>query len=287
MGFNGALLIVRFLVFNVHKGVPTVSHENHLSHELRLAEKAAREAGDIIMALYGKDYQIREKGIGQPVTTADLAANAKIQEIILGGFPDDGWLSEESRDDPGRLNNSRVWVIDPIDGTREFIQCVPQFAVSIGLVIDGSPAVGVVYNPAEEKCFVAIRGVGAKLNDSPIRVSSRKDPWGARLLVSRSERTHRFHPFIDRYQVEPIGSIAYRLGLVAGGKGDGTITLHSVSEWDICAGALIVEEAGGVVVDGDGRSLDFNKAVPTYRGLVASNGSLTEGIREILVKQLR
>jgi len=75
--------------------------------------------------------------------------------------------------------------------------------------------------------------------------------------------------------------------LVAGGKGDGTITLHSVSEWDICAGALIVEEAGGVVVDGDGRSLDFNKAMPTCRGLVASNGSLTEGIREILVKQLR
>ena len=278
---------MRFLVFNVYKGVPTVSHENHLSHELRLAERAAREAGDIIMALYGKDYQIREKGIGQPVTTADLEANAKIQEIILGGFPDDGWLSEESRDDPGRLNNSRVWVIDPIDGTREFIQCVPQFAVSIGLVIDGSPAVGVVYNPAEEKCFVAIRGVGAKLNESPIKVSSRKDPWGARLLVSRSERPRRFRPFIDRYQVEPIGSIAYRLGLVAGGKGDGTITLHSVSEWDICAGALIVEEAGGVVVDGDGRSPSFNKAVHTHRGLVASNGSLTEGIREILVKQLR
>ncbi len=264
-----------------------MSHHNHLSHELKLAERAAREAGDIIMALYGKDYQIREKGKGQPVTTADLEANAKIQEIILGGFPNDGWLSEESQDDPARLSNSRVWVIDPIDGTREFIQGVPQFAVSIGLVIDGSPAVGVVYNPAEEKCFVAARGVGAKLNESPIKVSSRKDPWGARLLVSRSERPRRFRPFMDRYQVEPIGSIAYRLGLVAGGNGDGTITLHPVSEWDICAGALIVEEAGGVVVDGDGRSLAFNKAVPTYRGLVASNGSLIEGIREILVKQLR
>ncbi len=264
-----------------------MSHEHHLSRELKLAERAAREAGDIIMALYGKDYQITEKSIGQPVTTADLEANAKIQEVILGGFPDDGWLSEESQDDPGRLKNSRVWVIDPIDGTREFIQCVPQFAVSIALVIDGSPAVGVVYNPAEEKCFVAIRGVGAKLNESPIKVSSRKDPRGARLLVSRSERPRKFGPFIDRYQVEPTGSIAYRLGLVAGGKGDGTITLHAVSEWDICAGALIVEEAGGVVVDGDGRSLAFNKAVPTYRGLVASNGSLIEGIREILVKQLR
>ena len=287
MGVNGALLNVRLLLFNVYKGTKTMSHEKHLSHELKIAERAAREAGVIIMALYGKDYQIREKGIGQPVTTADLEANAKIQEIIQGDFPNDGWLSEESRDDPGRLKNSRVWVIDPIDGTREFIQCVPQFAVSIALVIDGSPAVGVVYNPAQEKCFVAIRGFGARLNESTIKVSTRKEPNGARLLVSRAEQSGRFHPFIDRYQVEPIGSIAYRLGLVAGGKGDGTITLHSVSEWDICAGALIVEEAGGVVVEGDGRSLEFNKEVPRHRGLVASNECLAEGIREILVQHVR
>ncbi|NIO11956.1 MAG: 3'(2'),5'-bisphosphate nucleotidase CysQ, partial [Deltaproteobacteria bacterium] len=237
--------------------------------------------------LFGKDYQIREKGIGQPVTTADLEANERIHEIIMASFPNDGWLSEESQDDPRRLSRSRVWVIDPIDGTREFIQGVPQFAVSIALVIDGVPAVGVVFNPAEEKCFAAVRGVGAKLNDSIIRVSSRRDPDGARLLVSRAERPRRFQPFIDRYEMEPIGSIAFRLGLVAGGKGDGTITLHSVSEWDICAGVLLVEEAGGVVVDGSGRHPNFNKANPTFRGLVASNESLVEGIREILVHQLR
>ncbi len=261
--------------------------ENHLSEALKVAEGAAREAGETIMALYGTDYHIEEKAKGQPVTAADLEANLKIQEAILGLYPDDGWLSEESRDDPRRLKCSRVWIVDPIDGTKEFIQCIPQFSVSIGLVIDGRAALGVVYNPAEEKFYAAMRGGGARLNGSPIGVSIRKDPLGARLLVSRSEPSRRFTPFVDRYRLEPVGSIAYRLALVAGGEGDGTITFRSIHEWDVCAGALIVEEAGGVVIDGDGKRLDFNQPDPLIRGLVASNESLAPGIRELLATQLK
>jgi len=117
---------------------------DHFAEEVEIAEKAAREAGEIIMALYGKDYRIEEKGKNNPVTTADLEANRKIHEILLGRFPADGWLSEENNDNAERLAISRVWVIDPIDGTKEFIEGVPQFAVSIALVVDGDPTVGVV-----------------------------------------------------------------------------------------------------------------------------------------------
>ncbi len=260
--------------------------DNDLSGELRTAERAAREAGETIMALYGKDYRIEEKFKGHPVTTADLEANLKIQEIILGRYPEDGWLSEESQDDLKRLNASRVWVIDPIDGTKEFIQNISQFAVSIGLVVEGRPALGVVYTPVEEQLFMAVRGAGATLNDSPIRVSSRGDEEGARLLVSRSEPRRKFRLLADLYPLEQIGSIAYRLALVAGGRGDGTLTFHTIHEWDVCAGAMIVEEAGGVVVDGDGKDLRFNQPDPLFHGLVASNETLTFGIQKILSRSL-
>jgi myo-inositol-1(or 4)-monophosphatase len=260
--------------------------ENDLSGELRTAERAARKAGKTIMALYGKDYRIEEKFKGHPVTTADLEANLTIQEVILGCYPEDGWLSEESQDNLRRLSASRVWVIDPIDGTKEFIQHVSQFAVSIALVIEGRPALGVVYNPVEEELFMAVRGGGATLNESPIRVSPRGEEERARLLVSRSEPRRKFRLLEDKYRLEPIGSIAYRLALVAGGRGDGTLTFRSIREWDVCAGVMIVEEAGGVVVDGDGRDIRFNQPDPFFRGLVASNKTLTYAIQKILRRTL-
>ncbi|MFQ5850990.1 MAG: 3'(2'),5'-bisphosphate nucleotidase CysQ [Candidatus Binatia bacterium] len=274
---------MRNLVFNVQGGEKrSVDLANSFSEELRVAEMAAREAGETIMALYGKDYRIEKKVEGDPVTTADLEANLKIQKILLGRYPEDGWLSEENKDSFRRLKAARVWVIDPIDGTKEFIQRIPQFAVSIALVVEGHPVLGVVYNPAENKLFMAVRGSGATLNDCSIRVSPREDSKGAHLLVSRTEPRRMFRSFADLYRLEPVGSIAYRLALVAGGKGDGTLTFRSIREWDVCAGAMIVEEAGGVVVDGDGRSLRFNQPDPFYRGLVASNETLTYAIQETL-----
>ncbi|TAJ83651.1 3'(2'),5'-bisphosphate nucleotidase CysQ [bacterium] len=259
-----------------------MSSQNHFPEEMETAERAAREAGWIIMALYGKDYRIEEKSKGNPVTTADIEANRKIQEIIRKRYPEDGWLSEEDKDDLRRLNSSRVWVVDPIDGTKEFIAGVPQFAVSVGLVMDGRPVLGVVYNPAEEKLYRAVKGCGAVLNDQPIHVSLRDEMKGAYLLVSRSEPKRKFQSFADLCRLQSIGSIAYRLAMVAAGEGDGTLTFRSLREWDVCAGVLIVEEAGGVVVDGGGRGLVFNQEDPLYRGIVASNGSLAQGLQGML-----
>jgi myo-inositol-1(or 4)-monophosphatase len=134
--------------------------------------------------------------------------------------------------------------------------------------------------------YQAVRGGGAVLNGRPIHVSQRQEMRGAYLLVSRSEPRRRFQPFADLCRLEPIGSIAYRLAMVAGGDGDATLTFRSLREWDVCAGALIVEEAGGVVVDGGGRELLFNQQDGRYRGIVASNGLLVRGLQGMLAEIL-
>lgn len=260
--------------------------QNHLGRETETAERAAREAGDIIMALYRKDYQIKEKGKGNPVTTADLEANRKLQEIILGSFPEDGWLSEEDHDNLKRLQAARVWVVDPIDGTKEFIAGIPQFAVSVGLVVEGRPILGVVYNPVADELYRAVKDHGAVLNGRAIHVSSREEVKGALLLVSRSEPRRKFSRFAEACRLEPVGSIAYRLAMVAGGKGDGTLTFRSLHEWDVCAGVLIVEEAAGVVLDGAGKGLRFNRAETVHRGIVASNEALARTLQEMLAESL-
>jgi myo-inositol-1(or 4)-monophosphatase len=260
---------------------------NHLySEESAVAEYAAKEAGSIIMRLFKGKFDVHEKSKNNPVTSADLAANRKIREIILGRFPEDGWLSEEDKDNAQRLSLSRVWVIDPIDGTKEFIEGVPQFAVSIGLVVEGCPKVAVVFNPAEDRFYQAAAGQGAYLNNQRIRVTARSDIDGALLLVSRSEPQRKFQVFADRCEIKPVGSIAFRLAKVAGGDGDGTLTFRSIREWDICAGVLMVQEAGGKVVDGNGKTLLFNRQEARHHGVVAANGQLADRLQDLWIKAI-
>jgi myo-inositol-1(or 4)-monophosphatase len=254
--------------------------------ELDSAERAAKEAGAVIMALFKGKYDVQEKSRNNPVTTADLEANRRIREAIQKNFPEDGWLSEEDTDGAERLKKSRLWVIDPIDGTREFIEGVPQFAVSIAFVEDGKPKAAVVFNPARGRFYKAAAGQGAFLNDQRIRVTPRQELDGARLLVSRSEPQRKFQVFIDRCEIKPIGSIAYRLAKVASGDGDGTLTFRSIHEWDICAGVLMVQEAGGSVVDGGGNPLTFNQRDPRCRGMVAANGTLSLGLQDLWARAM-
>ena len=161
--------------------------------ELNTAERAAREAGRIIKKLFKGKFDVHEKSKNNPVTTADLEANRKIREILQGRFPEDGWLSEEDGDDSRRLASSRVWIIDPIDGTKEFIEGVPQFAVSIGFVVEGRPKVAVIYNPIEDRLYRAAAGTrgGAQWRtnsrDSPTRNTRRLvvgEPFGAAAQIS-------------------------------------------------------------------------------------------------------
>jgi myo-inositol-1(or 4)-monophosphatase len=252
-----------------------VTRNFEFSAELAVAEQAARAAGALVLGLFRGKFDVHEKSKNNPVTSADLEANRIIRECIKSRFPGDGWLSEEDADNLERLNLSRVWVVDPIDGTKEFIEGVPQFAISIAFVVDGRPKVAVIFNPAEQCFYKAAAGQGAFLNDAPIRVTARAAIDGAELLVSRSEPQKRFQVFVDRCAIRPVGSIAYRLAKVGGGDGDGTLTFRTIYEWDICAGVLIVEEAGGKAVDGDGNLLRFNRQPAKHKGVVAANPALT------------
>lgn len=253
--------------------------EHNYDAELSAAETAAQEAGDLVMGLFKGKYDVHEKSKNNPVTTADLEANRIIREKISVAFPTDGWLSEEDQDSSRRLSCSRVWVVDPIDGTREFIEGIPQFAISIAFVLDGVPKVSVIFNPAEKQFYKAAVGRGAFLNDRVIRVTPRDAIDGALLLVSRSEPQKKFQAFVDRCEIKPVGSIAYRLARVAGGDGDATITFRTIHEWDICAGVLMVIEAGGKVVDGSGAVMTFNRQLPKHRGVIAANGNLSKGLQ--------
>ena len=252
------------------------------AEELREAERAAREAGGIIAGLYQGDYRVEEKSRGNPVTTADLNANRAIREILAERFPDDAWLSEEDADNAKRLDRSRVWVVDPLDGTREFIRGIPEFCVSIGLAVNGSPVLGVIYHPLRKELFGAVRGGGARLNGEPLQVSRPENGERPRLLISRAEPRKRLKELAREFELEPMGSIAYRLAAVARGDADATLTFRRVKEWDVCAGIVIVEEAGGRTMTGHGERPGFNRREPVLQQLLAGSEASNARIKALL-----
>jgi len=253
---------------------------------MEVALQAAKEAGACIMRYYQKSYDVRNKSRNNPVTTADFAANDCIRTIIQTAFPDDGWLSEETQDSPDRLVKSRVWVIDPIDGTEEFITGEPEFAVSIALTVDGSPVVGVLYNPATQERFHAQVGGGAFYNGVKTDCSTCRELSAARMLVSQNEQRKglldALIPLVG--DVHYVGSVACKLGRLITGKSDLYVTLRPKNEWDFCAGDVILREAGGVLWSQAGKPIQYNKpVVKQVDGLYAGNPYL---VRQILRQSL-
>ena len=261
--------------------------EGHTA-DLALALAAARAAGEATMEWFRTDLEVRAKGPDQPVTEADLRADEILAERLRGARPGYGWLSEESADDPARLERDRVWIIDPIDGTRSFIRGYREFTVSVGLAEAGEPVVGVIYNPATEDAFWATRGGGAFRTrrwdgTAPpagevrerMRVVEPASGEPPALLASRSEIARgEMERFSHSCDIRPMGSTAYKMAGVAAGMGHGFVSGGPKSEWDVVAGALILEEAGGVVTDGAGRPLRFNQAQTGLKGLVAAGPAL-------------
>ena len=268
--------------------------------DLGLALDAARVAGEAVMRRFRTDTAVRHKGPGQPVTEADLEADEILRSRLLGARPDYGWLSEETVDDRSRFAASRVWVVDPLDGTRSFIAGYREFGVSVGLVEAGDPVVGVVYNPARREVFWAVRGAGAYRvrhwaggteGAVPLAVV---EPGGDRpaLLASRSEvRLEEFAPFAESWLIRPLGSTAYKLACVACGIGHAYLSRGPKSEWDVVAGDLLVRESGGAVTDLRGTPLRYNRRDPYVHGMVAGptalHGSLIEAARGLPAPRLR
>jgi myo-inositol-1(or 4)-monophosphatase len=242
--------------------------------DLELAVLAAREAGAIVMKSFRTEQEVTHKSPDQPLTQADLAADAAIKRILLGNRPEYGWLSEETADNAARLQREYVWIVDPIDGTRSYIAGYPEFAISIGLAENDRALVGVVFNPATDEMFAARRGAGAwRVGGAALNVERAAN---ARALVaSRSEiRKGELAPFASAFAISGTGSTAYKMMKVAAGDAQVFVSRGPKSEWDVCAGVLIVEEAGGRATDLKGREIRFNQKRTDIYGILTTNGLL-------------
>jgi myo-inositol-1(or 4)-monophosphatase len=225
---------------------------------------AAEQAGRVIQDIRKAGFKVEQKGSQGPVTEADRAADELLRRELLG-LERCGWLSEETADDPQRRQQRRLWVVDPLDGTKEFVKGIPEYSVAIGLVEDGRAVLGVVHNPSTGETYSAARGGGAFENGERIRVAESR-----RLLASRSEiKRGEFAAFDSAWDVVPAGSIEYKLAMIGAGVAGVTFSRGPKWEWDVCAGSVIVEEAGGVATELFGDPLVFNKPHPKVKGILA------------------
>jgi myo-inositol-1(or 4)-monophosphatase len=256
-----------------------------VDRELAVAVDAATQAAAAVRAIWDReDAWILDKAEGRgPLTEADLASDEILHDVIRTAFPDDAILSEEVSDDPARLGKRRVWIIDPLDGTREFVDRIPEFVVSIGLAIDGEAVVGVLINPVTGEVMTGAMGLGVTYNGKPTSTTTRASLDGARVVVSRSEtRKGWFERFEDHVQTEPLGSVAYKIGLVGTGRADATFTPKPRNEWDLCGGVAIVRAGGGRATNGAGERYRFNRPTPLHKGVVCTNGPLHEAVLDLI-----
>ena len=253
-----------------------------ISQSLHCLQQAVLKAGAAVLQIQQADIKINHKINRDIVTQADLLANDILKEQLLAHWPQAGWLSEESVDDAARLSSKEVWIIDPIDGTKEYAHGIPEYAISAALVENGIPVLAAVFNPAANELFLAERGKGAWLGGERIYCHASTGNQFL-LLASRSEyQRGEWDVFQQQHRVQVVGSIAYKLALIAAGKADATFSLGPKNEWDIAAGVLLVEEAGGIVTNCDRQTFVFNGKDVLVNGIVASVASINEQIFTML-----
>ncbi|ADV67334.1 3'(2'),5'-bisphosphate nucleotidase CysQ [Deinococcus maricopensis] len=253
-----------------------------LHHELDVAVRLAREAGALLLHHRARDLQVTQKSSAEDlVTIADREASDLIVRALRAAFPEDGVLSEELADTPERLARERVWIIDPIDGTREYVNGSADFSVSIGLAVRGEATLGVVLAPATNELFAGVVGAGVMKNGAPVNFSDR--PVDAAIIaVSDTEYRVELH----RYALtglHPSGSIALKLARIAAGEADATFTMSARSEWDIAAGMALVRANGGVTVRRSGSAIPLNAARPHIRrGLLSGRADVVAHLAQAL-----
>jgi myo-inositol-1(or 4)-monophosphatase len=246
------------------------------SEILKRIETALEAAGVVFSRFTPGKVQAEFKAGHDPVTEADRAVDAVLRRNLLRDR--EGWLSEEHADDPSRLDKERVWIVDPLDGTREFVEGLPEFCVSIGLVEKGTPVAGGIFNPATQETFLGSVDSGVLYNGKPARASQRTSLSGAVVLASRSEvKRGEWKQFENApFQVRAMGSVAYKLALVSAGLADITFTLTPKHEWDVAAGAALVQAAGGFVSTLEKANFTANRRDPRLPGLLACGPFLKE-----------
>lgn len=237
----------------------------------------AAEAGRLAMDRWGTNFQCWEKSPGNPVCSVDLEVNVMLRQRLEALLPDAGWLSEETIDNAGRLGLERLWVVDPIDGTRDYLRERPGWAVSIALVEHGRPVIGVLDAPARGEVWSAEVGKGAWRNGQRLHVAERSQLAGARVPADQLPKVDQ-----DLVMVARPNSIALRMAMVAAGEADLVATLRWGHEWDIAAAALIAGEAGAVVTDALGGPLMFNTPAGEAFGVLTTS----PGIHAAAVERL-
>ncbi len=234
----------------------------------RLAS-AVREAGALALHMFRGRPASWIKGASSPVSEADLAVDALLRERLLA-IRDAGWLSEESEDDPARLQRAEVWVVDPIDGTRAYLAGLAEWVIAVALVRLGRPLVAALYAPVSDELFLSIAGGGATLNGAPIQASAGDQLAGATFSGAK-RRLDSLAAVEPRIVTAPrIPSLALRLARVATGALDGTFAAPNSHDWDLAAADLLVHEAGGLVTTLTGESLVYNRPDPVHGALVAA-----------------
>ena len=219
------------------------------------------------------------------MTTADLEVNRILRDMQETHFKDDGWLSEEGPDDPARLTKRRVWVVDPIDGTKAYVNQLPEYCISVALVDGGTPVLGAVFNPASDQLFTAIRGEGLRLNSRPLAPAAPAGDASEVLVNPWEYRGGRWAGLDGHVRCRPMLSIAHALALVAAGRVQATLTIEPENEWDLAAGVILVQESGGTIADAEGRAFTFNQATPRFRGVIAVSATATHDLRSFLQTQ--
>lgn len=252
--------------------------------DLALLIEAAKTAGVIAQRHFRADPEIWQKADESPVTEADIAIDRVLRTDLLAARPGYGWLSEETEDDAERLDDERVFIIDPIDGTRAFIEGQESYAHALAVAEHGRVIAGVVFLPEKDKLYAAALGHGATLNGAPIHASSASVEAEAQMLATKPMMREQHWPG----GIPPVKrvyrpSLAYRMALVAEGHFDAMSTFRPTWEWDIAAGAILIEEAGGIATDGQGQPLRFNRPHPQVEGVLTA----PPGLHAALLKRRR
>ena len=256
-----------------------------MEQELALLVKAVRKAGVKVCELVRDGFEVQTKPDRSPVTTVDHEVNRILHEMQHREFPQDGWLSEESPDDPARLTRARVWIVDPIDGTKALVNRLPEFTISAALIERGIPIVGAILNPSTDELFTAVRGGGLYLNGSRVTLSPPRDFNAVIMISGKDFGTDRYSMLGDTTRCRPIYSIANAMALVAAGRVRAAFTVEPMNEWDLAAGVLLIEEGGGTVSDADGKPFVFNQPTPKFRGVIAVTATANKDLHATLQTQ--
>src|SRR5947209_2116506 len=265
--------------------IPWASGSSY-SDVLERIEAAIGAAREVFSRFTPGKIQTEYKAGHDPVTEADRALDSVLRENLLR--QGEGWLSEESADDLSRLERERVWVVDPLDGTREFVQGIPEFCVSIAMVENGRPVAAGICNPATNEVFLGAVDFGLTYNGAPARASQRNQLQGALVLASRSEtKRGEWKQFENApFKVQPMGSVAYKLARVSAGLADLTFTLTPKNEWDIAAGVALIASAGGFVQTLHS-PLICNRKDSLIDGLIACGPILKDDLLQFLAPYLQ